>query len=276
VNQGFIKYNNDKFTAKLGRQRINHDGQRFVGGVGWRQNEQTYDGLRLQYQATKGLLIDYTYVNNVNNIFAKNVGGDLHLTNVGYKINKNHKITGFNYLLDYKNASNSTNTFGALYKGTFGPVFVNASYATQSDYGDNTASFTAEYLNAEVGTKFSGVTVLGGYELLGSDNGVAFSTPLATKHKFNGWADKFLGTPADGLADVYLTVKGAVSGVKLTATYHDFSSDVNGRDYGSEIDLAAAYKVNSTYSVLLKYAGYSADEVSVDTNKIWLQLGAKF
>ena len=66
--------------------------------------------------------------------------------------------------------------------------------------------------------------VIGGYELLGSDDGkVAFNTPLATKHKFNGWADKFLGTPKEGLEDVYLTAKGKVSGVnglQLTMTSH--------------------------------------------------------
>ena len=31
----------------LGRQRITYDDQRFVGNVGWRQNEQTYDALRI-------------------------------------------------------------------------------------------------------------------------------------------------------------------------------------------------------------------------------------
>ena len=41
-----------------------------------------------------------------------------------------------------------------------------------------------------------------GYELLGSDGvTVAFSTPLATLHAFEGWADKFLATPAAGITD---------------------------------------------------------------------------
>ena len=34
-------------TITLGRQRINIDDQRFVGNVGWRQNEQTFDALRV-------------------------------------------------------------------------------------------------------------------------------------------------------------------------------------------------------------------------------------
>ena len=34
-------------TLTLGRQRIILDDQRFVGNVGWRQNEQTFDALRV-------------------------------------------------------------------------------------------------------------------------------------------------------------------------------------------------------------------------------------
>jgi len=276
VNQGYVKYDSNGFTAIAGRQRILHNNQRFVGGVGWRQNEQTYDGVRAQYKAG-ALSVDYSYIHNVNNIVAKNNSGDFHLANVGYKINKAHKAAAFAYILDFDaGAKNSSSTYGALYNGKFGPVMVNASVASQSDNGDNPNSYTATYLNAEVGSKFGAVTVLGGYELLGSDNGVGFNTPLATKHKFQGWADKFLGTPGDGIEDVYLTVKGAVSGVKLAATYHNLTSDVNGIDYGSEIDLVANYKVNKNYAVLAKFAGYSSDEFATDTSKLWLQLVAKF
>jgi hypothetical protein len=51
-------------------------------------------------------------------------------------------------------------------------------------------------LHIEVGTTVASVNVKVGYELLGSDNGeYGFATPLATLHKFNGWADQFLGTP---------------------------------------------------------------------------------
>jgi len=276
VNQGYIKYANNGFSAVAGRQRILHNNQRFVGGVGWRQNEQTYDGIRAQYNAG-ALSVDYSYIHNINNIVDKNVSGEFHLANLGYKIDKNNKISAFTYILDFdNNAAASTSTYGALYNGKFGPVIVNASAATQSDNGDNTANFDATYLNAEIGYKADAVTVLAGYELLGSDNGVGFSTPLATKHKFQGFADKFLGTPNEGIEDIYLTVKGAVSGVKLSATYHDLSSDVDGIDYGTELDLVAAYKINKSYGVLAKFAAYDADEHKTDTNKLWIQATAKF
>lgn len=281
VNQAYIKYTNGDLKATAGRQRILHNNQRFVGGVGWRQNEQTYDGVRIEYALNDALSLDYSYIHNANRIFAddakSDLGGDFHFINAAYKVNKAHKITAFAYILDFDTAAAlSTSTYGALYNGKFDAVFVNASLATQSDNGDNANSFDANYINAEIGSKLGKVTVLGGYELLGSDNGVGFSTPFATLHKFQGWADKFLGTPANGVQDIYVTVKGAVAGVKLSATYHNLTSDANDIDYGNELDLVANYQVNKNYSLLAKFANYSADDYSTDTNKLWLQAVAKF
>ncbi|WP_019026690.1 alginate export family protein [Colwellia piezophila] len=281
VNQGYIKYANDGFSAVVGRQRILHNNQRFVGGVGWRQNEQTYDGIRAQYQV-EAFSVDYSYIHNINDITANNVKGDFHLVNANYNINKAHKISAFAYLLDYdaiEQYKNSSNTLGALYNGKFGQFIVNASLASQTDVGGNVKSYSAMYINAEAGYNFGPVTVIGGYELLGSDNGVGFNTPLATKHAFNGWADKFLGTPGEGLQDIYLTAKGKVSGVKWAATYHDFSSDVENIDFGSELNLVASYQINKNYGVLVKAANYGAgdaDQKPTDTNKVWVQLTAKF
>jgi hypothetical protein len=281
VNQAYIKYTNGDLKATAGRQRILHNNQRFVGGVGWRQNEQTYDGVRIEYALNDALSLDYSYIHNANRIFAddakSDLGGDFHFINAAYKVNKAHKITAFAYILDFDTAAAlSTSTYGALYNGKFDAVFVNASLATQSDNGDNANSFDANYINAEIGSTLGKVTVLGGYELLGSDNGVGFSTPFATLHKFQGWADKFLGTPANGVQDIYVTVKGAVAGVKLSATYHNLTSDANDIDYGNELDLVANYQVNKNYSLLAKFANYSADDYSTDTNKLWLQAVAKF
>ena len=215
VNQFFLKYSTDGFSATAGRQRILHNNQRFVGGVGWRQNEQTYDGYRFQVNPAKGLSVDYSYVYNVNRIFGPDGGakpadlhGQFHLLNTGYKINKDHKVNAYAYLLDFDTAaSSSTDTYGVSYNGKFGPVMVNAAYATQSEAGDNAKDFSADYYNFEVGTKVSSVTLLAGIESLGSDNGVGFSTPLATLHKFQGFADKFLGTPGEGIEDIYLQLK---------------------------------------------------------------------
>lgn len=282
VNQLFLKYTADNFSATAGRQRILHNNQRFVGGVGWRQNEQTYDGYRFQVAPVKGFSADYNYVYNINRIFGPDgakadLHGQFHLLNTGYEINKDHKFNVYAYLLDFDTAaSSSTDTYGASYNGKFGPVMINAAYATQSEAGDNSADFSADYYNVELGTNISSVTLLAGIESLGSDNGVGFSTPLATLHKFQGFADKFLATPDQGVKDIYVTAKTKVNGIKLSATYHDLSSDVESIDYGSEIDIAAAYAINKNYNVLVKFSSYNADDYGTDTDKLWLQIAANF
>jgi hypothetical protein len=49
ANRVQIQYRTKPLIVTLGRQRINLDDQRFVGSVAWRQNEQTFDAVRVEY-----------------------------------------------------------------------------------------------------------------------------------------------------------------------------------------------------------------------------------
>ena len=121
------------------------------------------------------------------------------------------------------------------------------------------------------------------YELLGSDDShYAFSTPLATLHKFNGWTDQFLNTTPQGLEDIYISLSGKLAGGKLAIAYHDFSAhDPNSviDDLGNEIDILYTKKLSKNYSAGIKYGIYSAGDAAsgkVDTDKAWLWLSANF
>lgn len=74
INQAYLQYKNDLFTGSAGRQRILHSGQRFVGGVGWRQNEQTYDSFRVQLPVGP-VKVDYSYIWSVDRIFGPDTNG---------------------------------------------------------------------------------------------------------------------------------------------------------------------------------------------------------
>ncbi|TGD73011.1 hypothetical protein E4634_12050 [Mangrovimicrobium sediminis] len=292
VNQAWVKYAASGASGTYGRQRILHGSQRFVGGVGWRQNEQTYDGFRAMYSGG-GLTLDYAYVYNVNRIFGPddgpvqpaNLHGENHFLRGDFTFAEKHTITGFAYLLDINEAAgypggrsvgNSTDTYGVEYAGAIGPVSLKAAYATQSEAGDSPLSYDADYYMAEGGLTLGPVTATLGYELLGSDNGVGFKTPFATLHKFQGWADQFLVTPGDGIEDIYFGLAGAIGPVKLAGFYHDFAADASGGDYGTELDLVATYPVNSNLSLQLKYAGFSADsDAYVDVDKVWMTVQFK-
>ena len=282
VNQSYLGYRNGDLDVSIGRQQINHNNQRFVGGVAWRQNEQTFDGYRVQYGAKDGLTIDYSFVYNVNRIFGPDspngdLQGDIHLLNVNYAYDSAHKFAAYAYELDFDSAhAISTRTLGVSYDGNLSGVKLHAAYATQSDTGNNPSDFSAQYFALEAGMKVSAVNVGIGYESLGSDNGKGFSTPLATLHKFQGFTDKFLGTPAQGVNDLYVKASGKVGKLALTAVLHKLESDVDSIDYGTELNLIAKYPLAKNVGLLLKYANYSADDYSVDTNKTWAMLSFKF
>ncbi len=292
VNQAWLKYSFDKASGSYGRQRILHGSQRFIGGVAWRQNEQTYDGFRALYK-NDSLTLDYAYVYNVNRIFGPddgpvqpaNLSGENHFARADWKFAEKHTITGFYYGLDVdedpdyaagKSVGNSSDTYGIEYSGAFGPVGAKAAWATQSDAADNPVSYDADYYMLEGAFSFSGLKASLGYEVLGAGDGVGFKTPYATLHKFQGWADKFLVTPADGIEDFYVGLTGKLGPVALGGFYHDFSAEDSSEDWGTEIDLVATWKYNKNWSFQLKYASFSSDsDAYSDTDKAWLTVQFK-
>jgi hypothetical protein len=291
VNQAWIKYAVDGLSGSYGRQRILHGGQRFVGGVAWRQNEQTYDGFRALYKGGSSLTLDYAYVYNVNRIFGPDDstaqpadwGGANHLVRADFKFAENHTLNAFAYALDIdersswhadKSVDNSTDTYGLEYSGKIGPVTAKAAYASQSDAGDSNLDYNTNYYMLEGGLTVLGVNATLGYEVLGGDNGVGFKTPLATLHKFQGWADKFLTTPGDGIEDLYVGAKGELGPVQLGAYYHDFQAEDSSANFGTEIDLVASWPATKNLKLELNYASFSTDDKArySDTDKAWLTI----
>jgi len=279
----------DHTTLTAGRQRIVIDDQRFVGNVGWRQNEQTFDALRAQIAGTS-IKADVTYANQVNRVFgpdspAGRWRGDVVLANVA-KPWSAVTLTVFDYYLDIDEAaSQSSNTFGARLAGAKPLGKLRAtyalSYATQSDVAKNPAHYTDDYYLLEGGLEIKKLTVGIGYEVLGSNGAVGFATPLATLHAFQGWADKFLATPAGGIDDGYVKVgytlgmRGAFKSLSALGWWHNFEADRGSSHYGDELDLQLVAKTERM-ALTLKYASYNADTLYTDTTKLWASVDYAF
>lgn len=287
LNQAFVQYQSGEQTLKIGRQRINLANERFVGGVGWRQNEQTFDAVRYQTSLSAELKLDYSYSSKVNRVFgSKSPQGDwsadLHLLALRYQPNTNHQLGTFVYQMEFEDAPLVSNqTLGLDYQysrvlSQSSRYMLYGSYARQQDTGDNPNSYDAEYWTVEanfwLGAWQSGV----GVEVLGSDNSIGFATPLATLHKFQGFADKFLTTPANGVEDKYLKLGYKLDLLELMAFYHWLDAAEGDVDYGKELDLQLSYNLNTQHAILLKYADYQANLLYTDTSKFWLQWLAKY
>lgn len=288
LNQLYFQYApSDDWQTRVGRQRILLDDQRFVGGVGWRQNEQTYDSLSVAYTGFEKTRIFYSYVANANRIFGSDVPAgdndqDTHLLNVKVGLSEGWDVVGYAYLIDNDDAPTfSTNTFGLRVDGGFalgdGRAAVLADVARQSDAGSAPDSFDADYFRLQGTWTLDALSLGIGHESLGSDNGQGFRTPLATLHAYNGWADQFLGTPGTGLDDLYFKAAYKVKPWNFQIVYHDFSAEAGSEDYGSEIDLSAGRGLGDRYKLLLKLAMFNADSTSyTDTTKAWVMLTAGF
>ena len=275
MNQAYISYSGfENTTVKYGRQRINLDNQRFVGGVGWRMNEQTYDGVSIVNTGIEDTKIVFASLYNVNTILDTNASNGRHtVINVAYDGIEAGKLTGYAYLLE-----DISDTYGVRFNGSTKIDTMQLGYQVEyaSQETDNAVDSESDYYLVEASLGNKSFTGKIGYEVHTAANGIAFQTPLGTNHAFNGWADKFLGIQGDGLEDLYFGAVVPIAGLKVKAFIHDFAAENSGRDFGTEFDLAIIKKIDDNYSVLFKYASYSADDFSADTDKLWIQLTANY
>ncbi|MEO5574536.1 MAG: alginate export family protein [Gammaproteobacteria bacterium] len=274
INQAWLSYETPySTTLKYGRQGINLDNQRLVGTVNFRQNEQTFDAFSLVNTSLPDTTLFYAHVNNVNRIFGNdhpnpllaNTRTDTDLINLGYKGLGIGTLTGYAYLLDFEKLPLASHKdLGLRLDGTRKlkgnmKLLYTAEYANQSDYADGADTIDADYALASLGVEFKGIQLRANYELLSGDGVYAFQTPFATLHAFNGWADRFLVTPRDGIQDIFVSAGKTFYGINLLAIYHDYSSDNLDYDFGTEWNLAASKKVNKYFTVKAEYASFNAD-----------------
>ena len=289
LNRATVTYSNQGFTAVVGRQRIILDGARFVGNVGWRQREQTFDAATLKFQDGP-LTASIGHIDRVKRIFGpdapsgalRTFDSDSQLINGSYQLTDNLAVGVYAYLLEFDNArANSSDTTGFTLKGSreldsSTRLTYHLEAAQQRSGTGNPSKYSTQYQHVALGLNLGSVNLTGGLEILGSDNGVGFKTPLATLHKFNGWADAFLATPADGLEDLYVSVGTKVNIVDVLVAYHDFGSRENARYFGGELDIQAAWTVADRVKCIAKFANLQGRNGVLDTDKFWLEANFSF
>jgi len=289
MNQLYAQFqeNTTDLILRIGRQRIIHQNARFVGNVGWRQNEQTFDAATLNTSfGIENLTLEYSYIWQVNRIFGPDhpagiFTSDSHLLHLTYnELVPNSTLTAFYYNLDFENQpALSSQTIGFRLNGSINltddlSLLYTGSYVLQQDSGDNPLDFSTDYSLTDISiskrnTGRAGVAI----EVLGSDADASFQTPLATLHAFQGWSDLFLSTPAGGLRDlnVYASSGQLPWGLSALARHHWFYGDESGNHLGRELNASLGKRISQNLSFLIKYADFRSNSTLPDTRKIWLQ-----
>jgi len=274
-------------SVKAGRQHLVLDNQRFIGAVGWRQNEQTFDVAKVSLEPTEDLRLFYGYLWRVNRIFGSQVEtpaltdfeGDSHLLNARYTGLPFGTLTAYGYWLDLTNGAGSANSNRTVGLNLAGEVFDTGlayylEYAHQADAFDSGLDYGAHYAHGALEAPLmEGVTATVGLEALGADDGVGFRTPLATLHKFNGFADRFLATPGAGLTDVYGKVAFPLPfGFSGSIAYHQFRDDEFGGSFGDEVDVVVKKPLREGVLLLAKGAFFRGRNGQPDLSRVILEV----
>jgi len=293
LNRAQVSWTGAEGSAVVGRQRLILGSARFVGNSGFRQNEQTFDAVRLDARPAKDVSLTYAYIDRVHRVF----GPD---SPQGEWKSRSHvvqleapsplgRVTAYGLLLDLPSApTQSSATFGAKLAGAR-PVAPGRSftyefeYARQTDYGSAPASFDVDYVALSLGLKSGTRSASVGFERLGGDGRQGFQTPLATLHAYQGWADVFLTTPKSGVRDLNLRAAATVRpsarlpAVKLQGALHDFADADGGTSYGREADASASVPLGPHLSAELKAARFDGRSPGfADRSKVWVTLEARY
>lgn len=289
-NQALLAYDGGSgIKVQLGRQRLLFDNQRFFGNVGWRQNEQTFDAALLNWTLPNKGLLDVVWLDGVHRIFGHSHPNaalrewDLNAPLIHYaQPIPTGSVSAYAYFVENETQPlTSARTVGVRYSGKY-PAFTNwqwsgtAEYARQSDWADAVDRADQDYRLLEAGLispKAHSFKV--GWEVLSGDGRFAFQTPFATLHAFNGWADRFLTTPVNGLDDLYVSWTGPCHKLTCAVALHRFESDRLNVDLGKELDVSASYAFTPRLSGTVKLAAFQDADTLADVSKFWLGLEYK-
>jgi hypothetical protein len=289
VNQMYADYTGlPQTTVRAGRQSIKLDNVRFIGNVDFRQWMQVFNAVTIENTSLPDTRIYAGYLMRERTTAGTQRDINEPIFNARYTWKPGNTLVAYAYLQDQANTGQSTGLadgsnkiFGVRADGGYPvteqwKVLYTAEYAKQDDYSGGDPRIDAHYYHLALGGQYADTFVRIDQELLSSNNGrYAFQTPLGTNHLFQGWADQFLTTPAQGIRDTYAAAGSKLFGATLYGEYHRFRSDVRGIDFGHELDVGITYPLLKSLTGKVEYADYRAgDAVSgkTDLRKLWLTL----
>lgn len=294
INQLYVDFEGLPETRfRGGRQRIQLDNGRFVANNGFRQVMQVFNGVSMENNGIANTRLYAAYLGRVKTSSARQHETSTVLLNARYALLQDHALTGYGYFQDQPNAipaaafqgpppGDTSNQIAGLRATGEQPVgdrwrFVyTAEYARQRDYAGGDGRIDADFVHLGGGARIANLVLRADYQVLGSnDGGYAFQMPLGTRHPFQGWADRFVVTPSQGIRDRYVSGVTDIARFRILAAFHSFRSDVGSVDFGEEFDVGIAYTFFDKFEGKFEYADYRAGDAGsgqVDVKKLWLTL----
>lgn len=276
----------DGFSVRAGRQRLTEDNVRFLGNVGFRQLEQTFDAVSAAFEPGGDWRVDLRWIDRAHRIFGPSNPNDLlaeadlntWMGTLSRPLGES-TLAVYAHRIAFGDRAASHRNLGLRLTGAL-PGTSDFSYRLEFARQDGIRELSAvdgqNYIHARLAQKLAAWHWFAGHERLGGDGEYAFQTPLATLHAHNGWTDQFLTTPSDGLVDTYAaagTQAGKWTGlIKL----HDFRSDRGSGQYGREYGLMISRPLGAGLAIEIKGARFDGDDDRADVQKIWFALNGNW
>jgi len=298
INQASIQTEWLETNFTMGRQRITFGDQRFIGDLGFRQNDQTYDALKLEKTLFSGSKLTLAYIHNVNRIFGDQAERQLSKNDTRFSalngirpegLLGNHHIDGMLLHFNINEWDHvELSSYGYAVHNYHVPAFSNRTFGIESKYRQKFGHFKTEaainlafqkqqtnssdwipYHKLSASIAYKQVRLGLRHEVLSEKDNTAFITPLATLHKFQGWTDQFINTPSLGLVDNSINLVFNLRPLTLDIRHHIFTSDKANVDFGKEVDVDIIYKPTRTHEVKLRIADFNpADNQAIKTKDV--------
>jgi hypothetical protein len=287
LSQGYLKWarglQKKKLAVTVGRQEIVLNDGRFVSSSYWRQVHGSFDAARFDAELPRQISFTYAFVGRQLRVDGPDATDGKppmhsHMLDLAWMKPGQVNVSLYSLLVDYRSPAQyslSTQTFGLRASGPYEvnpawSILYAAEFANQRNFGNNPNRVNENYYLAELGPVWRGLGLQAGYALLGGRSATdKLSTPLA--RPFNGWTDLFIDNPSigvsHGLEARYLSAGGPLvplGRADLTLIYYDYQSDSHRIHYGSELDLALAYRVtriSDRWEIGWRFGRYWADHL---------------
>ncbi|MDW8478832.1 MAG: alginate export family protein [Xanthomonadales bacterium] len=273
------------WSLEVGRQYVTDFRQRYFGRSGWRQSRQSFDAARLRIVAGSGFGLELAHLARVwrpagrlhpdpsersQRLDTWLLVGELEIPG-GRLEGFVHEIGGRGDARVLAHRNRGLRWYGARrrsppshridllleaarqrQRGRYGVAFLSGG-RTRPASGGGCASCSASSTEGGNGER-------------------AFQTPFGSGHAFNGWADRFSATPADGLLDRFAALMGRHrlgNGGEWILRRHDFRATRGGRRYGSEWNAELTFALRPGL-LRLKFADHRGASPEEHLAKLWL------
>ena len=288
IQQAYFNYQVSGAHIKLGRQNLEWDDQRFLSTNSFWQNPQSFDALSLDYSLAEESQLQYAYMDRAARIFGSQADEFLTHDDINFQSQQGlrpkdalgtHEMHSHALQLQWREWDYSDLTvYGYFINNETLPAFSNHTLGTRYGYQQKfgawnyrlsiaaarqkrtafSSDFDLPYWHIQNSLGYGSTEWSFDVESLGSSKGRALITPLGFSHEYQGWADRFVATPAAGVEDISLRNTTRFGKTRVDFRYHQFYAVAGGDFYGREYDAEVSQQLASQHKIALRLARFNA------------------